>query len=261
MATFDKVIPPGQAGKISLEIDGDKVFGDFKKTVSVLTNDPEHPMMTITLKGVIKQFIDVLPTDRVYLSGVYGEKAESELTISSPEMGPALQITGVTSNIDDKITYKLVPTPQQGTYRLKIWKNPKLPVVKTWGSITLNTNSERSPQKAIQVNVTTNSLISAQPSIINFGLVGPGGPQSERKTFEKSIVLTKVKGEFSIKGISFTAKSYSATVETLELGKRYNVTVQFTPDHAQHTFSDEMTINTDDPNEPNVKVRLIARSI
>jgi hypothetical protein len=197
VATFDKVISPGQEGKIVLEIQGDKVHGDFNKSVSVMSNDPAHPMMTITLKGVIKQYINILPSDRVYLSGMYGEKVESEVTIASPEMGPALQITSVTSNIDDKITYKVSPAVEQGTYRLRIWKNPKMPVVKTWGSLTINTNSERAPQKVIQVNVTTNSLISAQPSIVNFGLVTPGGPQSERRTYEKSVVVLKEKGEFS----------------------------------------------------------------
>ncbi len=53
----------------------------------------------------------------------------------------------------------------------------------------------------------------------------------------------------------------SAAVETVEHGKRYNVTVRFTPDHMRANFSDEMVINTDDPIEPNIKVRLIARSM
>jgi hypothetical protein len=217
--------------------------------------------MTLTLKGAIKRFIDVLPTDRVYLSGMFGETIEKEVSVVSEEMGPGFEISGITSNIDDKITYKVLPAADPGTYRLRIWKNPKLPVIKTWGSITLNTNSSHSPQKVIQVNVTTNSLIKAQPSIINFGRIAIGGPQEEAQTYKKTITVSKLKGEFNISDVTFSKDNYSATVETVEAGRTYKLTIQFKPDHTRRQYSDEMTVNTDDPMEPKVTVRLIARSI
>lgn len=217
--------------------------------------------MTLTLKGTIKRYIDVLPTDRVYLSGMYGEQVEKEVTISSEEMGPTFQIVHASSNIDDKITYKVIPGTDPGTYRLDIWKNPKLPVIKTWGSITLQTNSEHSPEKVVQVNVTTNSLIKAQPSIINFGRIAIGGPQEEAQTYKKTITVSKLKGEFNIKDVTFSKDYYNAVVETVEAGKTYRVTVQFKPDHTHRHYSDEMIVNTDDPLEPSLTVRLIARSL
>lgn len=217
--------------------------------------------MTLTLKGTIKRFIDVLPTDRVYLSGMFGEKVEKEVTVVSEEMGTRFDVTGASSNIDDKITYQVLPGGDPGTFRLRIWKNPKLPVIKTWGSITLETNSEHSPQKVVQVNVTTNSLITAQPSIINFGRIQIGGPQDEAPTYKKTITVSKLKGEFSINNIAFSKDYYQADVETVEVGKTYRITVQLKPDHTRRHYSDEMIVSTDDPLEPNVTVRLIARSL
>ena len=49
MADFDKVIPPGQEGKINLEIAGKKVHGNFSKSATVYTNDPVHAQLTITV--------------------------------------------------------------------------------------------------------------------------------------------------------------------------------------------------------------------
>lgn len=217
--------------------------------------------MTLTLKGTIKRYIDILPTDRVYLAGMFGEKIEKEVTVFSPEMGAEFKISDVSSNIDDKITYKLLPGEEPGAFRLRIWKNPKLPVIKTWGSITLTTNSEYSPQKIVQVNVTTNSLIKAQPSIINFGRIPIGGPEAEARTYEKTITISKLKGEFHINNIAFSKEHYNAVVETVEDGKSYRLTVQLKPDHTRRNYSDEMIVSTDDPIEPSVTVRLIARTI
>lgn len=217
--------------------------------------------MSLTLKGTIKRYVDVKPADRVYMSGMYGETVMKELTISSEEMGASFQIFNATSNIDDKVTYRVSPGTDPGTYRLRIWKNPKLPVIKTWGSITLNTNSEHSPEKVVQVNVTTNSLIKAQPSIVNFGRISIGGPKEEAHSYTKTITISKIKGQFNISGVTFSKDYYSADVETIENGKTYRLTVTFKPEQTRRHYSDEMIVKTDDPLEPSVKVRLIARSI
>jgi hypothetical protein len=260
VAKFDKVISPGQEGKITLEVDGNKVHGTFSKSASVLSNDPKHPRITLQLTGSVVRYIDIVPTDRVYLSAMYGEPAEREVTIVSNEKGLDFKILRLESNIDDKITYKLYPGDAENKYKLKVWKNPKLPAMNTWGSITVYTNSKKSPTKVIQVNVATRSLIKAQPSIINFGRI-PLSEDTGVNRLEKTITVSKVKGEFSIKNISFTNDYYTASYQALEEGKRYTITVKFNPDQVRRRYSDQMIISTDDPHEPVVKIRLLARTI
>ncbi len=49
---FDKVIAPGKAGSITLEVaktDGYK--GEITKTATVTTNDPDHQTFTLTLRA------------------------------------------------------------------------------------------------------------------------------------------------------------------------------------------------------------------
>lgn len=260
MAQFDEVIPPGQEGTITLEVSGEKVTGQFRKNATVHSNDPDHPQLTISLAGKILQYVDVGPSNRVYLRGMFGEQVSKEITVSSTEMKGDLEVLDVTSNIDDKITYKVLPDPEPGHYAIRIYKNPKLPTLNTWGSLTIKTNSEKSPDKIVQVNVTTRGAIMVQPSTLNFGTVaGPDAVEPETNEFERSVFVFKANGEFHIEEVTFSGEGYTADIEPVEDGKRYKVTVRFSPSVVRKSYVDEMIINTDDPQEPSVRVRLLAR--
>ncbi|UCH82957.1 MAG: hypothetical protein JSW50_10835 [Candidatus Latescibacterota bacterium] len=262
MAQYDKVIPPGQEGTITLEIDGKKVSGPFNKRATVKTNDPRHPQMTIALAGKIMAYVDIKPTSRVYLSGMYGEQVTKELTVTSNDMKKDFEILELKSNIDDKITYKLIPDAEPGKYTVKLWKNPKLPTLHTWGSLFIETNSEHSPQKVVQINVATRGSIVCQPSTVNFGAVRfAEESQTSLSPSEKTLTIFKVNGEFQIRDVEFSSQGYKAEIEPVEDGKRYKIIVHFSPEEKKKQYHDEMIINTDDPNEPSVRVRLIARGV
>jgi hypothetical protein len=255
VASFDKVIPPGQEGSITLEVEGEKVTGSWQKAATVHTNDPKHSRLTITLTGTVIKHVDIDP-DRVYLRGMYGEAVGAEVLVSSNEKKDNFKILDVTSNIDDKMTYKVQPEAEPGHYKILVYKNPKLPTLNTWGSLFVKTNSENTPEKVVQVNVVTRGAIIVQPSTLNFGEVPTVAPNA----IEKAITVSKVKGDFHIRDVAFSSDAYKASIEPMEEGKTYKVTVSFKPTESQKSYVDEMIINTDDPNEPSIRVRLMARS-
>ena len=246
-------------GTIHLDILGSKVSGKFSKNATVHTNDPDHPRITISLGGKILHYVDVNPA-RIYLRGMYGEAVSKELTVVSHEKKKDFRITGVTSNIDDKITYKVEADAEPGQFRIHLFKNPKLPTLNTWGSITIQTNSEKAPEKIVQVHVVTRGSIVVQPTTLNFGAVKAGASLGVRG-MEKEITIFKLKGEFNITDVSFSNDRYEAKIEPMEDGKKYKVIVSFTPDANQRSYVDEMVISTDDPTEPSIRVRLLARGV
>ena len=67
MAKFDKVIPSGQEGKIHMVIEGKRVHDRFNKSATIRSNDPEHPVMTISMAGNITPYVSIVPKSRVYL--------------------------------------------------------------------------------------------------------------------------------------------------------------------------------------------------
>ena len=61
--------------------------------------------------------------------------------------------------------------------------------------------------------------------------------------------------------MAFSSDFYEASIESVEEGKKYKVKVNFRPGADQKSYVDEMIINTDDPQEPSIRVRLIARGV
>lgn len=263
MAKFDKVIPPGQEGKISMVIEGKKVHGSFSKSATIHSNDPKNPVMTITMSANEVPYVSVEPTERLYLQGRYGEKIGKVLTLRSNEEDLDFRITSLESNIDDKITYKS-ETMEDGSYQVHVWKNPKLPTLNTYGSLTVHTNSENSPEKVIQVQVITKGSITVQPTTINYGAVRFSKKDEEAGVVKKSVTVIKSQGEFSIRDIEFNSDRYEADVDEVVPGKRYKVDVTFHPPvkhQARQREVGEMLIHTTDPREPTLRVKLVARAM
>ena len=263
MAKYDKVIPPGQEGHITLAVTGAKVAGAFTKTATVTTNDPEHPQMTLTLAGKEISYIKVAPSERIYLQGLYGDKIEKTLTITSAEKKDDFRVTGLSSNVDDKITYRLEEGKVRGEYVVRLFKNPQLPTMNTFGTLTIATNSENVPEKTVSVQIVTKGTITVQPSTVNFGRLKFGRTGQTVVPAHKSFTLLKARGEFAVEGIEVNSDLYTWELEEVVPRKRYKVNVTFNPpmktSPRQNEFA-EMTIRTNDPNEPQLQVRLIARS-
>jgi hypothetical protein len=263
VAKFDKVIPPGQEGKIEVSLNGEKVHGTFSKTATVTSNDPLHAHLTLAIEGTEIPYLDIVPEGTVYLFGRYGEVIEKKLTITSNEEDSNFKITGVTSNIDDKVTYRVEPGTKTGEYTLHVFKNSKLPTMSTFGNIFIHTNSKNSPESTLQVQVMTKGSISVSPASVNFGVVkftdenGPGTPAT------RSVVASKLTGKFAIKEITVNNPEFAAALEPVTPGQQYRIQVTFTPpsrkNSGQTEFA-EMVIHTDDPQEPELRVQLLARA-
>ena len=264
VASFDQVIPPGGEGVINLAITGTEVHGSFSKIATVHSNDPALPLATLTLDGTEIPYLDVQPEERVYLQGRYGEVVESRLTIQSNEPTKDFKVTGAESDMDDKITYQVEPGPKSGQYTLTVKKNPKLPVMASVGSLTLRTNSENAPESVIQVQVVTKGSISVQPSTVNYGAVAFGREGEAGEPVQKSVTVVRTEGEFTIESVEFDSDFYKATVQEVVPGKKYQLDITFRPpaqtDPRQREVG-EMTIHTNDPTEPEVRVKLVARAL
>lgn len=261
---FDRVVTPGQMGTIELSIDGSKVHGTFDKSASVESNDPEHPHMVLKLLGREIPYTNIDPEGTVYLQGRFGEPIEQDITITSNEKDLDFKVLNVTSNLDDKITYALENGTSKGEYHLKIYKNPKLPTLSTYGTVQVHTNSTRMPITTVQVHVMTKGSISLSPTVLNYGDVAFATAPGKETPATREITVTRADGKFSIKDVTVTNPNYKATVNAVTPGLQYRVQVTFTPPlrkTGKQTEAGELVIHTDDPQEPSMRVQLVARSL
>ncbi len=100
MASFDEVIPPGQAGKVSAAMRTDGLSGQVSKIVTVTTDDPGRPTFNLTLRATIVASVDILPARSLFLSTGLVEKPVAKVLVrkSANERGE-LEITDLTSSV------------------------------------------------------------------------------------------------------------------------------------------------------------------
>jgi len=264
VAKYDKVIPPGQEGTIQMVIEGKKVHGNFTKSAAISSNDPDHGTMTISMAGQIVPYISVKPGGQLYLQGQHGDPVQKSVTLKSNEEDLDFKITKIESNMDDKITYDFAPSEEEpGAWVVDVWKNPRLPTMNTYGSLFVHTNSKNASVKTVQVRVITKGAITVQPKSVNFGTIKFGMNGETADLVTKNVIVLKTKGEFEIQEVKFNTAGFSAEWSPVVEGKRYNILVTFQPPEKKQprqTLVGEMTVKTNDPREPELRVKLVARS-
>jgi hypothetical protein len=228
VASFDKVIPPGQEGKVNLSVKTKNMRGKFAKSATIRSNDPQHPSYTIKLKGTIKSYITVQPSPRAYLTGFEGDTLSQNLKISTNETAP-FTITNITSTLDDKITYEIKPLLEEKAYELIINTREDLQG-RSIGKITLTTSSKKKPKLDIPVRINFKNELTISPSTLFFGTIAVT-PQTEESLFTKHIRVRKERGEsLAIEKIIPSSDFIQTHIETTEEGKRYSITVTLEKD-------------------------------
>lgn len=80
MAQFDRTIPPGGEGKITLRVNTSGYEGNVRKTARVYSNDPSTQVETITLSAYVKVPIQ-LSSKIVFLQGKRAEAAKRTVEV------------------------------------------------------------------------------------------------------------------------------------------------------------------------------------
>jgi hypothetical protein len=130
--------------------------------------------------------------------------------------------------------------------------------------VQLHSNSEHQPQTTVQVHVMTKGSIAMNPTVLNYGDIAFTSEPGKENPTTKEITLTRVDGTFQIKDVTITNPNYKATVNAVTPGQQYRVQVTFTPPvrkSGKQTEAGELVIHTDDPQEPSMRVQLVARSL
>jgi hypothetical protein len=148
-ADSDRHIRPGGVGRITLTIAPYSVLRQFTKKTKVSFNDPDLPMMTLTLKGYGKPFIEIQPSHIVRLRGTPGEDLRGQVRFISHLPGQ-WEIKNYTTNIPQYIDVTL-KTEQPGRVYVVEVRNKRQDPGNYAGVIYLSTTSEKRPRLIMRV--------------------------------------------------------------------------------------------------------------
>jgi hypothetical protein len=149
VASYDKTIPPGGQGSITLTVKPFSVLHQFKKEAKVMLNDPERPQLNLVMTGVAQPFIEIQPSHIVRLRGSPGEVIQGQVHFTSHLPAP-WKITEYRTTIPDKIEVTLKPEVPDKQYVLEV-RNKSQQTGPYAGVIELFTTSKERPRLIVRV--------------------------------------------------------------------------------------------------------------
>ena len=255
VADFDKVIKPGQKGKVTAHVDTTNFSGPIAKAVTLETNDPNTPSAQVTITAVVKPYVDAYPAGYVRYNMLQGEADKQTVTLYSEDEQP-FEIIKVEAPQDwVKVEYKkaegadIIPKVGrvgQNQYKFDITVGgPDVKVGPLAEKIKIHTNSKYQPEMSISVAGIVRPPFRVEPQSVNFGEVAPTDSAATRTiTFRsndlktpESFVVTKA--ESGVAGVT-------AEVKPTDRKGEYSVTLQVAKDTKPGVLDGNVLVHTND---------------
>jgi hypothetical protein len=122
VAQFDRAIPPGGEGKITLKVSTSGYEGNVRKTAKVYSNDPSIQVETITLSAYVKVPIQ-LSSKIVFLQGKRTVAAKRTVEVKGGLEKP-LKIEPVEFSLSDRLSYEIVEVNPGKLYQVHFTSIP-----------------------------------------------------------------------------------------------------------------------------------------
>lgn len=166
MARFDRTIPPGGEGRITLELKTADYQGKIAKSAKVFSNDPKKSTLTIGLKGNIWPPVLVTPR-HAQLNGIVGDTVETVVYLERQKQEPLMVRIGSIS-IPDKVEADLKEVEKGQSYELNI-RNKVQGEARYLGKIQLATDYPERPEIQIKIYGNIRPPLEVRPKTLNFG--------------------------------------------------------------------------------------------
>jgi hypothetical protein len=166
VARFDRTIPPGGEGKITLEVKTKGLQGSFHKTARVFSNDPKKRLLTIGMKGKIWTPIHMKPR-HLDLAGYLEEKIERIVHLRGEKKEPLI-IKLASVSIPDKVAVELKEIEKGRDYQLKVKNKVEKKTVYT-GQVKLTTNYPEKSEIVIGISGHIKTPVEVRPKVLKFG--------------------------------------------------------------------------------------------
>ncbi len=265
VADFDKVIKPGQTGKVSAHVDTVTFAGPISKTVTLETNDPSTPSSLLTIHATVQPYVEAFPAGFVRYNLLQGDAETQTVTIYSEEDLPfEIKSIDVPSGgwaraTFDKITNeadraKAVGRPGQNQYKVNITVGgPDAKVGPLADKIRIVTNSKHQPEYFVSIAGVIRPTFRVEPTVLNFGEVAATDAAATRSVVLQSNDL-KQPERFSVTKVESTVPGITTTYKPGAQKGNFEVTLQVEKDAKPGDIDGAVKIYTTDLVHPVVSV-------
>lgn len=255
MADYDKVIPPGQTGKITATLSTKNYRGTINKSIVVVSNDPVNPRVKLYLKCSILG-VKILPMSRAYFNARLGASQTKEFTIATLGEDP-LTVYARSSNPDIKVKLEKVVNETKPSGDSEYWNQYKLfitiphnfPEGRFAGSITLVTDSKYDPS----IKISVSGMV--QPDVV----VSPGSVRmltnANGEIPSQVVRVTKKLGDgFKISGVIAEPPALKASFTETKKGRQYSIKLDWLDLKSKGGHRGKVVLHTNDEQKPVITI-------
>lgn len=258
VAEFDRVIKPGQTGKIVSVVDTASFSGAISKTVAVDSNDPAAPSVMLTTNAVVKPYVDVHPAGYVRFNMLQGDVEAQSITLYSDEEEPFEVVRVETPQEWIKVDYKKLDEPMAGLgrqgqnqYRMIFTVGgPDAKIGPLAERIRIVTNSKHQPEYLVSVTGVIRPTYRVEPGgTLNFGEVKPADTAATRQVFLKSL-STRSPESFVVTKAETDIPGVQTAIEPTGNKGEYKVTLHVAEGARAGNMAGDLKIYTSDKIKP-----------
>jgi hypothetical protein len=269
VAEFDKVIKPGEVGKVVAHVDTTQFSGPISKAVIIETNDISTPNAQVTVRAVVKPFVEAFPAGFLRFNMVQGDTAAQSVVIYSEEEAPFEIVRADVPGEHVKVEFKKAVgeeivkagRPNQAQYIATVtYGGPSAKLGPIAEKIRIVTNSTHQPEYVLNISGVVRPSYSVVPTVLNFGEVGLNDAAAERSITLRSNDL-KAPGAFKVTRVESSA-GVLAEAKPTETPGEYQVIVKLAKDAKAGALDGNLRIHTSDIANPvyNVPVKALVKA-
>jgi len=247
VAQWDKVIKPGETGKVAVKLETKDFKGPINKTITVVSNDIETPQARLFIKANIKAIVDLLPDANFRFNKLKREATKVQRLLVTEEDGFEFKVVKTEAS-QPWIKLDAVPAPQEvkqanypnAQYEVTATIGPEAPVGMVNETATLFTTSVKMPSVKVKIMGLVRPDVMASPPRLEMGTVEP---EADFQRMLKVRDNTKA-GNFELSSVTCTVPFLTVAQEVVNKGEEYNLVVKFSSPPPKGDFNGKIVVKT-----------------
>lgn len=247
-------IPPGGEGEVNILVMTKGQGRNIAKQVYVISNDPISPVVEANVAGYVRPAcLSITPR-----SFSFGTRRRSEC----PVLDAIVPVFGedrfsVTSVSCDSPFVKVALVSQRNGalsgYRVRVSLLPGLPVGQFSAKVTILSGYSPQPRAEIPVTATIKGNVDLDRDSFFLGLAKQG-----KESVANVTISTVSRDPLKIEKIDDPLDCVTVDVKPKTEGKEYILTATLKPDAPLGNIKGDITVHTNDPDQPEIKVPVYA---
>jgi len=245
VAKWDRVVKPGATSVIEAEMNTEHFRGQVSKHLTVITNDPEHPEVELTISARVDPVVWIKPGSAAEVS--VEDRPVTRTFLLERNGGRPMKILQVTPG-SPFVTAAATPLSGDGRFEVRVTSTPQAPFGRSTVPVTVRTDQENASR--ITLLMTVDKGIVAEPPIVFYGLV----PNEIKNPVQAAITLSRRSSPFRVTSVSVDDSKLSARLETVREGSEYRIVVTYAGGWNTGLMKSMLKVATDDKAQPLLEV-------